>query len=186
MRKRRWFPKAWYHITARGNRKAEIFYDDRDRFKYLELLREAKFSHPFHLHSFCLMSNHVHLLIETIDIPPGTFMKDLHSQYAIYFNKKYGFTGHLFQGPYKAQLQGDVNAILQVSRYIHLNPCRALLTFNPEDYKWSSYSHYLSPSPFYSDLITTSTILSYFKDIKQYEFFVQLANKVRPGHPSNG
>ncbi|QAS53384.1 transposase [Halobacillus litoralis] len=184
--RRVWFPNAWYHITARGNRKTDIFYDEHDRFKYLQLLREAKHTYPFHLHAYCLMSNHVHLLIETIDTPPGSFMKEIHSQYARAFNKKYGYVGHLFQGPYKAHLQGDVNAILQVSRYIHLNPCRALLTLEPEAYKWSSYPHYLSPTPFYSDLITTKTVLSYFKDVKQYESFVQLANKSTSGHPNNG
>ncbi|MGI8316715.1 transposase [Halobacillus mangrovi] len=183
--RRVWFPHASYHITARGNRKTDIFYDHYDRIFYLKLLEEAKHSYPFYLHTYCLMTNHVHLLIETIDHPPGLFMKQIHSQYAMYFNRKYDYVGHLFQGPYKAELQGDINALLQVSRYIHLNPCRALLTSKPEDYPWSSYPHYLSlRSP--SKLVTTSKILSHFRDSQQYEFFVQLANRTTSGHPNSG
>ncbi|UOQ94451.1 transposase [Halobacillus shinanisalinarum] len=180
--KRVWFPHASYHITSRGNRKADIFFDPSDRYYYLELLARNKRSYPFHLHAYCLMTNHVHLLIETIDHPPGIFMKELHSNYAMYFNKKYDYVGHLFQGPYKAELQDDINAMLQVSRYIHLNPCRANITSSPEEYRWSSYPHYLSKRP-PNTLITTSTLLSYFKDKEEYDSFVKLPLKTTSGHP---
>ncbi|ASF40806.1 transposase [Halobacillus halophilus] len=181
--KRIWYPRACFHITARGNRKTDIFYEPSDRYRYLQFLTEAKQSYPFKIHAYCLMTNHIHLLVETINHPPGTFMKDVHSKYAMYFNKKYDYVGHLFQGPYKADLQGDVNALLQVSRYIHLNPCRALITSKPETYKWSSYPHYLSLLPYPSSIVTTSTILSYFKSPEEYAFFVNLANKTTSGHP---
>ncbi|MFD2922510.1 transposase [Halobacillus naozhouensis] len=183
--KRIWFPHASYHITARGNRKADIFYADQDRYYYLELLAQNKQSYPFHLHAYCLMTNHVHLLIETINHPPGIFMKEIHSNYAMYFNKKYDYAGHLFQGPYKADLQDDVNGMLQVSRYIHLNPCRANISPTPEDYQWSSYTHYISSHPT-NTLVTTSKLLSYFKTQAEYDWFVKLPLKTTSSHPEFG
>jgi REP element-mobilizing transposase RayT len=84
--RRIWFPGAKYHITSRGNRRSAIFYDDYDHHAYLELLEEARFYWPFFLHSYCLMTNHVHLQLETIQHHPKEIMKFLNSRYAMDFN----------------------------------------------------------------------------------------------------
>ncbi|MBM7551499.1 transposase [Thalassobacillus pellis] len=181
--KRHWFPGAMYHITARGNRKNNIFEEDADRYYYLELLYRSKKGYPFELHAYCLMPNHVHLLIETYNFPPRYFMRETHSQYARFFNKKYGFVGHLFQGRFKGQPLKDLQAFLQVSRYIHLNPCRANLTDNPESYKWSSYPQYLSLQTKHP-LLTTSKIPQYFNGIEGYKKFVTIPIQENTNHSS--
>lgn len=91
------------------------------------------------LHAYCMMTNHFHLLLETDDIDVGKFMKYLASSYAIYFNRKYGYTGHLFEGRYKSCLVKDDAYFLQSSRYIHLNPVKAGMVNRAEEYRWSSY-----------------------------------------------
>lgn len=157
---RSWFPGAVYHITDRGNRQMSIFTDDRDRFKYMELLEETRTYYPFTLHAYCLMTNHLHLLLETINHHPQDIMKMLNSRYGIYFNKRHELVGHLFQGRYKSELIDTDGYFLNASRYIHLNPIEAKIVQDPAKYKWSSYSAYVSD--YQNPHITTARILSYF------------------------
>ncbi|MCZ0703017.1 REP element-mobilizing transposase RayT [Natronobacillus azotifigens] len=124
-KKRIWFTGAKYHITSRGIRRTSLFFDDDDRLEYLRLLKQTKLLHPFILHTYCLMTNHIHLHIETIDHPTGTIMKYLHSQYATYFNHKYHYSGHVFESRYGSELLDSVEYELEVNKYIHLNPLRA-------------------------------------------------------------
>lgn len=155
-----WFPGAMYHITSRGNRRSAIFYDDFDREVYLQFLEEAHRYFPFHLHSYCLMTNHIHLQIETIQHHPKDMMKMLNSRYAMYFNKRYRLVGHVFQGRYGSKLINSSDHLLEVSRYIHLNPVEAKMVKSPKDFLWSSYTAYISESA--NPHITTTKILSYF------------------------
>ncbi len=143
-KKRHWFPGAKYHIICRGNRKAALFEERIDRLKYLSYLEQARQAFPFHLHAYCLMTNHVHLSIETFDHPPGEIMKVINSNYARYFNDKYEYTGHVFQGRYTAELLDSMMYEIDVSKYIHLNPVKARMVTKPEDYYWSSYRAYFS------------------------------------------
>lgn len=169
-KKRIWYPGAQFHIMCRGNHRAEIYRDEEDRQVYLTLLKEARKTHPFVLISYCLMSNHVHLQIETLDTEPWMFMKMLNMKYAIYFNKKYNFVGHLFQGRYRSELIESDSQLLQTSKYVHLNPVRANIVEKPDHYEWSSYREYLKglfPQVYpKSCLVTlnTETILRYFKN----------------------
>lgn len=160
-KQRTWFPGAKYHITSRGVRKSLLFYDDEDRFEYLHMLNKTKHQYPFILHTFCLMDNHIHLQMETIETPPGLIMKHLHSKYAKYFNQKHEFTGHLFEKRYGSELIDARDYELEVSRYIHLNPLKAKMVKNIEDYQWSSIHSYLTEST-NSSLVCTNQILSYF------------------------
>ncbi|MED4884491.1 transposase [Bacillus smithii] len=139
-----WYPGAIYHVTARGNRKEAIFRDIVDYRTYLKYLRIVRNRYPFILHSYCLMKNHVHLQLETIHDPLHFIMRDFHSEYAMYFNRRYDLVGHVFQGRYKAQLIESDHYFLKVSQYIHLNPVRANLVEKPEDYIWSSYHSYIT------------------------------------------
>jgi putative transposase len=166
-----WFPGAVYHITSRGNRKAAIFYSQKDYEKYLSLLEETREKYPFLLHAYCLMPNHLHLLLETIDIHIKEIMKMLHSNYATYFNKRYDLVGHVFQGRYGAKLIDSVDYFSEASRYIHLNPVEANLVSSPEQYQWSSYAAYVLGNK--NPHVITSKLLFYFQTSENYRKYVE-------------
>lgn len=170
-----WFPGAKYHVTSRGNRRLAIFYDDQDRLAYLEKLEEARSYFPFYLHSYCLMTNHLHLQVETIQHHPKEMMKFLNSRYAMYFNRRHHLAGHVFQGRYGAELIDTVDYHLEVSRYIHLNPVEAKMVKSPKSYPWSSYSAYISNTKIPHVTVTTEKILSFFPDPQKenYRKFVE-------------
>jgi putative transposase len=160
-RKRRaWFPGAKYHITSRGNRKDTLFYDDEDRMKYLSFIRDTKVRFPFMLHAFCLMTNHTHLQIQTSGTSPTIIMSHLNTKFAKYFNKKYDFTGHVFEKRYGAELLDSLDYEFDVSKYIHLNPLKAGLVEELEDYPWSSYNAYVNGEV--NELVDSKHLLSYF------------------------
>ena len=149
-----------YHIMCRGNHRHDIYRDDEDRQFYIQVLKEASKYYPYLLHSYCLMTNHVHLQIETLGMDISQVMKRINMLYAIYFNKKYSFVGHLFQGRYRAELIEKDTYVLETSRYIHLNPVRANMVEHPQDYPWSSYAIYMEGED--HPLVTTGKILSFF------------------------
>lgn len=137
------YPGALYHITSRGNEKKEIFLDSRDRKKFLEILEDYHERHGILIHSYVLMDNHYHLILET---PKGNLLKVMHGingGYTGYFNRRHGRVGHLFQGRYKGILVDKESYLLQLSRYVHLNPMRARIVERPELYEWSSYPAYI-------------------------------------------
>ncbi len=145
------FPDAVYHVTSRGNGRAEIFHSDDDRQRFL-----AQLAHHLHLcaidlYAFVLMDNHIHLLCRTPRANLSRFMQRLLSSYALYWRYKHRRPGHLFQGRFGAKLVEDEVYLLAVTRYIHLNPvkiaaCRRLSASERlhrlEAYPWSSYGGY--------------------------------------------
>ena len=134
------YPGAYYHVINRGNNQEKIFKNDRDREKFLQYLEKASERFSIIFHTYCLMSNHFHLLVETPEPNLSVAMQWIMVSYATYFNRKGGRHGHLFQGRFKAILI-DADAYLKdLSRYIHLNPVRAKMVSAPSEYKWSSYS----------------------------------------------
>jgi REP element-mobilizing transposase RayT len=168
-----WHPGSIFHITSRGNRHATLFYDDYDRKKYLTLLNETCEKFPFYLHAYCLMTNHIHLLLEIINDPPGEIIKMAHSLYAIYFNKRHELDGHVFQGRYKSELIDSPQYLLEASRYIHLNPVKAGIVEHPAQYPWSSYLSYVTTNP--NPFIVTQRILSHvpYPKKKHYQQYVE-------------
>lgn len=140
-----------YHVTSRGNERRAIFRDDRDRERFLDRLAESAASHQVRIHLYCLMPNHVHLLVET---PLGNldrFMGSVLTGYTVYFNLRHKRSGHLMQGRYAAQVVEGNEYLLKLSRYIHLNPVRVegLRDQAPGErlrqlqaYPWSSYREY--------------------------------------------
>lgn len=153
--KRPWVSGAIYHITNRGNRQEIIFRENIDYIVYLGILKETlKFyeNDNYKLISYCLMSNHVHLLLKTGTKDPSFFMRRVNSMYARYFNSKYQYIGHLFQGRYFSNLINNVIELLEVSRYIHLNPVRAKMVDSPEKYMWSSYNKIVLDKDKFKDL----------------------------------
>lgn len=135
------FPGALYHVTARGNRRHPIYRDDADRLAWLRVLGKACERHRFVIHSFCQMTNHYHLLVETVEPNLSAGMRQLNGLYSQYFNWRHRLVGHLFQGRYKAILVQKENYLLELSRYIVLNPVRAKLVSSPDDWPWSSHRY---------------------------------------------
>ncbi|MFC7063137.1 REP-associated tyrosine transposase [Halobacillus seohaensis] len=182
---RTWYPGAIYHVTARGNRKADIFYDDADFEEYLACILLCQTEVTFHLHAYCLMDNHVHLLIETIHQPLSQIIQFVHTRYAIYFNKRHKVTGHLFQGRYHAALINSNSYLLEASKYIHLNPLHAQMVSKAVAYPWSSYSTYLCPDK-EQPVLTKDLILGLFTEPshKKYQNYVDGKEGVNDGDNS--
>jgi hypothetical protein len=113
------------------------------------------------------------MVIATEEIRIGNIMQRINMCYSIYFNKKYNLTGHLFQDRYKSQLIKEDKYILEVSRYIHLNPVKANMVKDPEDYKWSSYNMIIGMHR--EKFINSQRILDYFNNSRQlYQKFVEM------------
>lgn len=159
---RPWYPGAALHITARGNRRAPIFFETQDYLKYFEILEDVREKQPFTLHSYCLMTNHLHLLLETPENYIPIIIQKIHTLYAIYLNKKLDVTGHVFQGRYDSRIILSQKSFQAVSRYIHRNPLEANMVKKAEDYPWSSYSAYLNNKE--DPHIDRTKILSFFPD----------------------
>jgi putative transposase len=133
------YPGAIYHVTSRGNARQDIFLDDEDRSAFLETL--AKTIDRFHwlCHAYCLMGNHFHLLIETPDPTLARGMHHLNGVYTQDSNRRHRRSGHLFQGRYKAILVEKDSHLLELARYVVLNPVRARMVRSCKDWRWSSY-----------------------------------------------
>ena len=167
-----WYPGATYHITCRGNHRREIFRDDQDRMVYMQQLLRAKEDHKCSILSYCLMTNHVHLQVETSDVEIWKMMKQLNMKYVIYFNAKYDLVGRLFQDRYRAELIEETAYSIRTSRYIHLNPVVAEIAEHPLDYPWSSYRDYVGLRR--TNLVSPEKILSFFEgDALNYQEYVE-------------
>ena len=137
------YPGAVYHVITRGNNRQLIFRDDHDRTTYLEKLSSYCEDKGVELLCYCLLTNHVHLLLETPKGNLAKFMQPFQTSYTVYFNRRHRRTGHVFEQRYKAFLVDKDNYLLQVSRYIHLNPVGAKMVARPQNYRWSSYRVYV-------------------------------------------
>ena len=133
-----------YHILTRGNNRQDIFKDERDYKKYLELLQRYKEKYKFKLYHYVLMRNHVHLVLETTELGGSLaeIMKGINLSYAQYFKGRYRHTGHFWQDRYKSILVSKDEYLLACGSYVELNPVRAKVVEDPKDYKWSSYTVY--------------------------------------------
>lgn len=132
-----------YHIIQRAPGKDVLFLEDKDYLYFLHLLKETKTKFSLDIFCFCLMPNHLHLLLRINKTNLSEAMKSLFTRYALYFNSKYQRKGHVFYGNYRASLCLDENYLISASVYIHLNPSKAGLVKSPLDYKWSSLKVYL-------------------------------------------
>ncbi|MCR4400442.1 MAG: transposase [Syntrophomonadaceae bacterium] len=135
-----------YHVISRGLNRENIFFDDDDRRCFLRTLQRVKPA-DCRVHGYCLMDNHVHLLLAEGSEGLPRLMQRLASSYAWYVNSKYERVGHVFQGRYRSECIEDDDYLLTALAYIHLNPVRAGLVTNPEDYPWSSLHIYLAAAP---------------------------------------
>lgn len=152
-----------YHIMVRGNNQQDIFFDENDRFQYLKRLKRYKERYKIEVYAYCLMTNHVHLLIYDNGQDISKVMQGLNLSYAIYFNKKYDRCGHLFQDRFKSIRVKRDSYLIEVSKYIHHNPVTANMVNVPGHYKWSSMGAYLGCRDF-DGIVDNRCILAYFSE----------------------
>jgi putative transposase len=132
------FPGALYHVTSRGNERAPIFFTDRDRRDYLTILGDVVEKYGWLCPAYCLMPNHYHLVVQTPEPNLSRGMHQLNGVYTQRLNRRHDRVGHLFQGRFKAILVERESHLLEVARYVVLNPVRAAMVRHPEEYRWSS------------------------------------------------
>lgn len=169
------FAGAIYHITSRGNAREAIFFDDVDRISFLDLLLEVNKKYKFITHAYCLMDNHYHIVIETALNNLSKGMRQLNGVYTQRFNKRHRRVGHIFQGRFKAVLVQKDAHLLELIRYVILNPVRAHLVSSPDSYRWSSYLLKIKGAHL---CLTTDFILSLFgkypkSALRKYRQFIQ-------------
>ncbi|MBI2471978.1 MAG: transposase [Planctomycetes bacterium] len=174
------YPGAYYHVINRGNAGENIFTDEQDKEKFLEYLAKGVERFTTRIHTYCLMSNHYHLLLETPQANLSIAVQWLNVSYSVYFNKRHQRKGHLFQGRFKAILLDANEYLILLSRYIHLNPVRAKMVIHPIEYSWSSYPVFAGKRR-RPDWFITETVLSYFgKEKKEatvnYKSYVEKVN----------
>lgn len=133
------FEGALYHVTSRGDRREAIYEDDADREQFLAVLGQVAEDFNWPVHAYCLMSNHYHLVVETPDGNLSKGMRQLNGVFTQYSNRRHRRTGHLFQGRYKAILVDRDSYLLELARYVVLNPVRARMVNEVHDWPWSSY-----------------------------------------------
>ena len=150
-----------YHIMLRGINKQDIFLEEQDRYKFLKDLKDVKDKYNFELFAYCLMPNHVHLLIKDCNNSISNSMHSIGIRYSTYMNKKYERVGHLFQNRYLSKPVENKEYLLNLIRYIHQNPMKAGIN-TIDAYKWSSYREYI----YHEKLIDSVPILKLFANDK--------------------
>ncbi len=133
---------GYYHIVLRGNNRSTIFFDNQDRLTFLEYLSKQKDKGLLVINAYCLMSNHIHILLQDTGNNLTTAMRSICTSYALYINKKYQRTGHLFDNRYRSETIDDERYLFAVLRYIHQNPVKAGICSKVEEYRWSSDKYY--------------------------------------------
>lgn len=149
-----------YHVILRGNARQDIFFDDEDRHRFYWLLGQGVMRFGYRIHAFCCMLNHVHLAVQVSEAPLSRGMHNLAFRYTRWINHRQQRVGHLFQGRYKAILVDADSYLLELVRYIHLNPVRARLVDDPTRYRWSSQRAYVGHEAI--PWLTTDWVLSQF------------------------
>lgn len=170
----------YYHVYSRGNEKRAIFLSDRDYIRFLDKLKEYSEQDKVSILCYCLMPNHYHTILKQLNSGSITnFIHRLQTSYAMYFNLKNDRVGHLFQGPFKAKLIEEDAYMLQVSRYIHLNPQD--IRKDPIKYRWSSLKSYLNLTRSEMDIVLQKELIYDYFDhsfpVKAYKEFVFLADE---------
>ena len=184
------FPGAIYHLTGRGNARQKIFFSDADRQLFLDTLAAVVGRYGWICHAYCLMANHYHLLVETSKPNLSLGMRQLNGIYTQAFNRRHQRVGHLFQGRFKAILVEEESYLLELCRYIVLNPIRVKGNVQPSTWKWSSYraTAGLASAP---EFLTTDWVLRQFgknrtQAQKRYREFVREGLESRPWEALQG
>ncbi|MBI5099141.1 MAG: transposase [Nitrospirae bacterium] len=157
---------ALYHVTARGNERKKIYFTKTDYERFLYYISEAQKKFGIKIICYVLMSNHYHLVIETPEANLSKAMHYINGSYTTYINVKRKRSGHLFQGRYKAIIVDRDNYLLELSRYVHLNPVRAKMVQNPEEYFYSSYKTFITNNE--NKILNELQVLEMISEVKGY------------------
>ncbi len=157
-----------YHVIFRGNDKQDVFYDDQDKYVFLDKIKESKKRFDYKVYSYCLMNNHIHLVIRVKDELLSKSMHNLGTRYSMYFNKKMDRRGHLFENRYLSKKVENITYFLNLCKYVHRNPENANIE-KTTNYKWSSFQEYIKRT----DRIIDSKVLLYYfnndiEELKKY------------------
>lgn len=179
---------AVYHILSRGNRADYIFSEDKDKEYFIETLQKTVEKYKVNLYAYCVMGNHYHMLMSA---PYGELTKIMHyigSTYGSYMRRSKGWIGHVFAGRYKSLCVEKEGYLLELSRYIHLNPVRAGIVKKPEEYQWCSYKYYIGKIKNPEWLNTGWLLEEYGKTLKtsqrKYKEFVEAGIENPPPYPA--
>jgi REP element-mobilizing transposase RayT len=170
-----------YHIILRGSNRQEIFHDDKDRIKFLETINKYRVKSKLEVYGWCLMGNHVHLLIEEGEEEISVTMKRIGVSYVWYYNFKYKTTGHLFQDRYRSEDVDNDKYLLTVVRYIHQNPIKAGMVRSCIDWKWSSCAGYYGGNCYPPGLLNNNLVLGMISEdkataFKRFRVFNEMGN----------
>ena len=158
-----------YHIMLRGNNREKVFIDEEDKSKIIDILRDKKKTEEYFLYAYCIMDNHIHLIIKEGQNSIATIVKRIATSYAYYFNKKYKRIGHVFQERFKSENIEDESYLLAAIRYVHQNPIKPGIG-TIDGYKWSSYKDYIGMGTRLTDTAQILGIISNFNDKALIEF----------------
>jgi REP element-mobilizing transposase RayT len=156
------FPGAVYHVMLRGNAGEPIFFEDGDRYRLYLFLQQATEKFRCRIHGFCFMTNHIHLIMQVADVPLSRIMQSLALRYTKWINYSQNRTGHVFQSRYKAILLDADAYLLELVRYVHLNPVRAGMVTAPEQHPWSGHRTYTGAESL--SWLTTDWVLARFSN----------------------
>jgi REP element-mobilizing transposase RayT len=179
-------PNGFYHLILRGNNRRDVFLDERDRLRWESCVMRGLERTGTRLHEFCWMRNHVHMLAQPAETPVGEFVRLAATDYARWFNLRRQRTGHLFERRHRAIVVKDDIYLLQLVRYIHVNPLQAGICRDAADYRWSSHRRYLGLER--SSWLTTSFVLGCFAAsaagaVREYRRFMSVTGAaVEPHH----
>ena len=164
-----------YHVMLRGIDRKDIFLDDEDRRKFLESIIKAKKKGKFKIYGYCLMDNHIHMLIKE-DEEIGKIIKRITVGYVGWHNKRHERTGHLFQNRYLSEPVETEDYFITVLRYIHQNPIKSGIVYSLSDYKWSSYGKYRLVYQRQKSFISGDLTEAYFKTFKEFKDYMKANN----------
>lgn len=179
-------PGGFYHVTLRGNHRHDIFFTPEDRQRLEAIVAEVIERFKSRLHAYCWMTNHIHALVQVSDTPLGTLIRRIAGRYARTVQRRFQTTGHLFERRYHAVLVDADEYLLELLRYVHLNPVRARMVDHPDDYPWSSHHAYVGTRS--QSWVTTDFALSMFHRepnhaAAAYRRFVEGAVGLAPASP---
>ena len=164
-----------YHVILRGIDKQIIFYDDKDRYVFLNQILITLEKYKYEIYAYCLMSNHIHLVLRIKDEFLSKAIQSLEIRYSKYFNEKYERSGHFFENRFKSKVVNDEKYFLDVCRYVHRNPEKAKIS-STESYKWSSYHEYIHREK----IINKEVLLNYYENqIEQFTRYTLDVNRIK-------
>ncbi|MFZ3589077.1 transposase [Bacillus sp. DJP31] len=182
-KKRIWDPTVYYHVVSRGNRRDALFLDNRDFTIFMYILQEVNGKTPFNLASYCIMTNHFHLQLNSTVDSTSKIVGDIKRKYAQYYNNRYRLSGYVYDGRFYSKEITSPQGMLEVSRYIHLNPLKAYMIETPEQYAWSSYKNYKlgykNPPFLDSSPLTNNFSGSSIERMNKYLEYVQIDDEIK-------